>query len=91
MSEQQLIKEILSGNTNAFKILVDRHQGMVFRTAMGFVHSKEDAEDITQEVFIQAFRSLSAFQEKSEFSTWLYRITVIRLSILSTEINYADC
>lgn len=76
MSDQQLIKEILSGDTSAFKILVDKYQGMVFRTAMGFVHSKEDAEDITQEVFIQTFRSLSAFQEKSEFSTWLYRIAV---------------
>ena len=84
MSEQQLIKEILSGNTSAFKILVDRHQGMVFHTAMGFVHSKEDAEDITQEVFIQAFRSLSAYQKRSEFSTWLYRITV------NTSINFVN-
>lgn len=64
MSEQQLINEILSGNTSSFKILVDRHQGMGFSTAMGFVHSKEDAEDITQEVFIHAFRSLTTCQKK---------------------------
>lgn len=49
---------------------------MVFRTAMGFVHSKEDAEDLTQDVFITAFRSINSFQGNSEFVTWLYRITV---------------
>jgi len=50
MSEEQLIQEIISGNTYAFKTLMEKYQSPVFRVAMGFVHSKEDAEDITQEV-----------------------------------------
>jgi RNA polymerase sigma-70 factor (ECF subfamily) len=67
MSEQQLIKEILSGDTSAFKILVDRHQGMVFRTAMGFVHSKEDAEDITQECLFRLFVPCRLFRKNRNF------------------------
>ncbi|NLY24061.1 MAG: RNA polymerase sigma factor [Bacteroidales bacterium] len=76
MSDEQLIKEITAGNDTAFRTLMERYQRQVFRTAMGFVHMKEDAEDITQEVFIRVYQSLHTFQGESEFSTWLYRITV---------------
>jgi RNA polymerase sigma-70 factor, ECF subfamily len=76
MSDQQVIFEIINGNHSKFEWLVTKYQTIVFRTAIGFVHNKEDAEDLTQEVFISAFRSLSTFQGDSEFSTWLYRITV---------------
>ena len=84
MSESQIIQEILSGNTNVYKQLVDKYRQMVFRTAMGFVHSKEDAEDIAQDVFLKAYTSLASFQGTSEFSTWLYRIA------LNTSINFAN-
>lgn len=63
-----------------FEILVGQYQTMVFRTAMGFVHRKEDAEDVTQDVFMRAYRSWTSFRGDSEISTWLYRIT-INLSI----------
>ncbi len=59
-----------------FENIVLDYQAMVFRTAMGFVHSKEDAEDLTQEVFLKAYNSWSNFRGESEVSTWLYRITV---------------
>ncbi len=84
MAEQEIIQEILSGNINQYKLLVEKYQQMVFRTALGFVHSKEDAEDITQDVFIKAYTSLSTFKGESEFSTWLYRIT------LNTAINFSN-
>ncbi len=84
MSESQIIQEILSGNTNVYKQLVDKYRQMVFRTAMGFVHSKEDAEDIAQDVFLKAYTLLASFQGTSEFSTWLYRIA------LNTSINFAN-
>jgi len=77
MSEQQIIQAILSGDHSKFEWLVVKYQTIVFRTAMGFVHGKEDAEDLTQDVFTSAFQSLASFQGNSEFSTWLYRITVI--------------
>lgn len=59
-----------------FESIVLQYQTMVFRTAMGFVHSKEDAEDLTQEVFIRAYRSWNSFRGDAEISTWLYRITI---------------
>ncbi len=84
MSDEQLIKNILSGDREAFRLLMEKYQQRVFHVAMGFVHSRQDAEDITQEVFIRVFRSLSSFKEKSFFSTWLYRIT------LNCSINYVN-
>lgn len=84
MSDEQLIQEILSGNKDAFHTLMLKYQQPVFRTVMGFVHSKEDAEDVTQDVFLQVFRSLSTFQGNAKFSTWLYRIA------LNTSINHVN-
>jgi RNA polymerase sigma-70 factor, ECF subfamily len=76
MTEQQIIQAILSGDHSKFEWLVVKYQTMVFRTAMGFVHSKEDAEGLTQDVFIRTFQALKTFNGDAEFSTWLYRITV---------------
>lgn len=76
MHEIEIIQNIQAGKTNEFKRLVEKHQSIVFRTALGFVHIKEDAEDLTQEVFIRVFQSLDSFRGNAEFSTWLYRITV---------------
>lgn len=84
MTEQQIIQEILEGNSSKFKLLVEKYQSMVFRTTMGFVHNKEDAEDLTQDVLIRAFQSLKTFNGDAEFSTWLYRITV------NTSINHLN-
>jgi len=76
MSDEQLIEEIVSGNHAAFKSLMEKYQLQVFRTVMGFVHTKEDAEEVTQDIFVRVYQSLSSFQNESEFSTWLYRITI---------------
>ena len=76
MSEQEIIQAIVNGDHSRFEWLVQKYKTMVFRTAIGFVHSKEDAEDLTQDVFVSAFQSISTFQGNSEFSTWLYRIAV---------------
>lgn len=76
MNENELIKLILQGERDKFRIFVEKYQQMVLRTCMGFVHNKEDADDLTQEVFIQAYQSLPDFKMKSTFSTWLYRIAV---------------
>jgi RNA polymerase sigma-70 factor (ECF subfamily) len=76
MTDIELINSILEGKKENFRAIVERHQNMVFRTAMGFLHNKEDADDLTQEVFIQAYQALKSFKQQSAFSTWLYRITV---------------
>lgn len=59
-----------------FNELVEKHKNRVYNTALGFVQNVEDAEDITQEVFIEVHRSLKGFNQQSSVSTWLYRITV---------------
>ena len=76
MKDQELISEILSGNKNLYRHLVEKYQDRVFRVCMGFVHNKEDADDLTQQVFINTYLSLENFEGKSEFSTWLHRISI---------------
>jgi len=76
MLDFELIDSILQGNQNDFERLIRLHQSSVFRIAIGFVHNKEDAEEITQDVFLKVYHSLSTFKKKSAFSTWLYRLTV---------------
>ena len=78
MNDSEIIRDVLNGDQKKYALIVEKYQSNVFRTAIGFVHSKEDAEDIAQDVFIQAFRLLGSFEGKSELSTWLYRITVNR-------------
>jgi len=76
MNENELIKLIFQGEREKFGMFVEKYQQLVFRTCMGFVHNKEDADDLTQDIFIQAYQSLPEFKMKSAFSTWLYRIAV---------------
>ncbi|MBB3186280.1 RNA polymerase sigma factor [Microbacter margulisiae] len=78
MTEYELITQILSGNLSLYKQIVETYQAQVFRICIGFVHQKEDADDLTQEVFIQVYQSLETFKGESSFSTWLYRITINR-------------
>jgi RNA polymerase sigma-70 factor, ECF subfamily len=76
MTDSEIVKTILAGNHDAFRTLAEKYQGPVFRTCIGFVHNKEDAEDITQEVLVKIYQSLSSFKGESAFSTWVYRIAV---------------
>ena len=76
MNQTELVEQLQQGDETAFKKLVDDYQVMVYNTALGIVQNEEDADDITQEVFIQVFRSVSSFKGDSQFSTWLYRITL---------------
>jgi len=76
MTDSEIIKLILQGEKEKFRLLVEEYQQMIFQTCMGFVHNKDDADDLTQEVFIQAYQSLSHFKGDAAFSTWLYRIAI---------------
>jgi RNA polymerase sigma factor (sigma-70 family) len=74
--ETELIALLKQKDRAAFKETVDTWQNMVYNTALGILQNAEDAEDVTQEVFIQVFESVASFKEESKFSTWIYRITV---------------
>lgn len=76
MTDEELISGIIDGNQLYFKILVDKYQPLVLNTCYHFTHNKNDAEDITQEVFIKVYGSIKKFNYQSKLSTWLYRIAV---------------
>lgn len=65
-----------------FNIVFEKNQTLIFRTILGFVHSCEDAEDLTQEVFVLAYQNRHKFRGDSEISTWLYRIAI------NTSLNF---
>jgi len=72
--DRQLIAECLAGRTAAFGELVRRHQDRLFNAVVRVVDTAEDAADVVQDAFLNAFQSLHSFKGDSEFFTWLYRI-----------------
>jgi RNA polymerase sigma-70 factor (ECF subfamily) len=78
VNEHNLIKELRRGNQAAFKELFDSYSTLVYNVAYRMLQNKQDAEDVTQEVFFQAYKSLKQFRAESQLSTWLYRIAVNR-------------
>jgi RNA polymerase sigma-70 factor (ECF subfamily) len=74
--DQRLISDCLAGNADAFGGLVLRYQDRLFNTVFRLVDNPEDARDVVQEAFLNAYQSLSAFKGDSLFFTWLYRIAV---------------
>jgi RNA polymerase sigma-70 factor (ECF subfamily) len=76
VSEQELVDQARDGDQAAFTELVNRYDRHIFRLARHITQTEEDAEDVLQETFLKAFRSLSQFQGHSKFYTWLVRIAV---------------
>jgi RNA polymerase sigma-70 factor (ECF subfamily) len=76
LNQPELIEQLQQGDQQAFKELVEQWQNMVYNTAIGIVQNDNDADDITQDVFIQVYQSVSSFKGESKFSTWLYRIVI---------------
>lgn len=68
------IEQVLNGRIDAYGFIVDHHKDRVFNLAYRICSNREDAEEIAQDSFLKAFRSLNGFKMKSSFSTWLYRI-----------------
>lgn len=69
-----IIQEILCGKSEQFEHILNRYSGQIFNLIAHIVPCKEDAEELTQDVFIKVFRQLSSFKKESSFSTWIYRI-----------------
>jgi len=78
MQTDDLIVKLKSGDNSAFAFLVDEYRKNITTLCYGFVRNQEDAEDITQEVFIEVYRSINNFRSESSLSTWIYRIAVSR-------------
>jgi RNA polymerase sigma-70 factor (ECF subfamily) len=78
LNQSELIVQLKQGDAAAFTKLVNDCEDMVYNTVLGIVQHPQDADDITQEVFIQVYRSISSFKAESKLSTWLYRIAVTK-------------
>jgi len=76
VTDEELVRLARGGDTGAFGKLMERYQNKIYRLGRRMTQTDEDAEDVLQESFIKAFKSLGGFKGRSKFSTWLYRITV---------------
>ena len=74
LGDNEIISRVLKGEQNAYAELVNRYQAYVFTLVLRMIKSREDAEEVAQDVFVKAYRSLADFRGESKFSTWLYTI-----------------
>jgi RNA polymerase sigma factor (sigma-70 family) len=72
--DNEIIQGVLKGDQALYAQLVKRYQNFVFTIALRYTPNREDAEEIAQDVFVKAYRSLADFRGESKFSTWLYTI-----------------
>jgi len=68
------VERAQSGDSDAFRLLVEQHSRAVFRLAFRMTGNEQDAEDVVQETFLRAYRQLDKYEARASFSTWLYRI-----------------
>lgn len=76
LDDAALVGASLAGRSGAFDLIVERHRRSIYQLCYRFVSNHEDASDLTQDVFVRAFRGLRGFRSRSSLGTWLYRIGV---------------
>jgi RNA polymerase sigma-70 factor (ECF subfamily) len=74
--DRELVRAFVAGRRDAFDLIVERHQRQIYQLCYRFVHDHEDAADLTQDVFVRAFKALRRFKGDSALGTWLYRVGV---------------
>jgi len=74
--DMELVKRVQRGDKSAFDVLVLKYQNKIANLVSRYVHDTHEAQDVTQEAFIKAYRGLSNFRGDSAFYTWLYRIAI---------------
>jgi RNA polymerase sigma-70 factor (ECF subfamily) len=76
MSDSELVQGIIDRDERVFRLLVEKYQKLVFNACYNLIRYKEDAEDVSQDVFIEIYESIHLFRNESKLSTWLYRIAI---------------
>src|ERR1051325_9855849 len=79
LDERALVEACLDGHAGAFDLIVERHRRSVYLLCYRFVSNHEDASDLSQDVFLRAYRGLRRFRGQSSLGPWLYRIGANRL------------
>jgi RNA polymerase sigma factor (sigma-70 family) len=74
LTDNWYIDRVKNGDREAFATLIEKHKSMVYTVAYRIVKNHEDAEELTQDAFLKVFQSIGQFEQRSKFSTWLYRI-----------------
>jgi RNA polymerase sigma factor (sigma-70 family) len=77
-ADAELVAQLQAGHAAAFRTLVERYQGRVYRTALSLLRCPEEAEDVAQEVFIEVYQTIARFRGEAALSTWLYRLATSR-------------
>jgi RNA polymerase sigma-70 factor (ECF subfamily) len=94
VTDAAVVAQVLAGDRDAFRALVERHSRSIFRVAYRMTGDAQDAEEIVQETFLRAYKSLDRFELRANLSTWLYRIAVNRtldfLSARKTQMHAKD-
>jgi RNA polymerase sigma factor (sigma-70 family) len=85
--EEEYIREVINGNPGRFSYFISEYKDMAYSIAFRIVNNKEDAEEIVQDSFVRAFKSLHKFRQSAKFSTWLYRIVVNRALSIRTQLK----
>jgi RNA polymerase sigma-70 factor, ECF subfamily len=78
MDDLELVQKLKNGDEGAFRLVVEKYQKLVLNCSFKFLRSKESAEDLTQEVFLEVFESIGSFRGNARLSTWIYRIAVTK-------------
>jgi RNA polymerase sigma-70 factor (ECF subfamily) len=85
------VAQVLAGDRDAFRVLVERHSRSIFRVVYRMTGNQQDAEELVQETFLRAYKSLARFELRASFTTWLYRIAINRtldfLNARKTQMN----
>jgi RNA polymerase sigma factor (sigma-70 family) len=76
--ETELVAQLQLGSEAAFRSLVERYQGRVYRTVLSLLRNPEEAEDVAQEVFVEVYQTINQFRGEATLSTWLYRLATSR-------------
>lgn len=89
LDDLDLVQRCLEGDTKAFEKLIERYQKPIFNVALRMLNDYQDAEDVTQVVFIKAFEKLDTFKSKYKFFSWVYRMAVNEsLNFIKRERRY---
>ena len=94
VTDAAVVAQVLAGDRDAFRVLVERHSRSIFRVIYRMTGNQQDSEELAQETFLRAYKSLERFELRANFSTWLYRIAVNRtldfLSARKTHMQTKD-
>ena len=86
MEESDLISGLKAGNNDSFRHLIQNYKDKIYNSCLSIVQNQAEAEDITQEIFVEVWQSVKKFRGDSKLSTWIYRMTINRsLDFLKTK------